>query len=518
MEKETSKNYFIGIAFFAFLFFISSKIDAIVGGIDPAFKYAWSEIGGWINFGCKKCNIQITDSAITGYAWSEYLGWINLSPQNGGVKNQPNGKLSGYAFGDGFGWIDFSNVRIDENGEFRGFAVDQYGNKISFECDHCKVKTTWKPSIEEEEEKKEIEEKGITVEEKQVSIEKKKPEGGEYTLEASRFLFPPPISYLLPLHIKFSQNINTAAKVLSTIGLISFGLSLIFAYPLGGPELLLLPYRIFALLISPFILGKKRIFWGTVYDSVTKQPLDPAYIELKTIDGKDVASAITDIDGRYGFLVKPGIYKINVTKTNYLFPSKKLMGKIRDEVFENLYFGEPIEIKKEGEAILKNIPMDPLAFDWNEFVKRKKGFLKFFSRTDIFLRRISDVIFFIGFFVAFLAFLFAPYPYNVIIFCSYLIVILLRIIGIRPNPLGYVIEKETGLPLSFSILEILDPHSGYKIATKVADRYGRYYCLVAKGEYVVRILKKNEDGSYSVVFTSKPISAKRGIIKEKFLV
>ena len=61
--------------------------------------------------------------------------------------------------------------------------------------------------------------------------------------------------------------------------------------------------------------------------------------------------------------------------------------------------------------------------------------------------------------------------------------------------------------------------SDVEIVSKVADRYGRYYCLVPPGQYYVKIEKKNRDGSYSLVYTSKVIDvSKKGIIKEKFKV
>jgi hypothetical protein len=44
-------------------------------------------------------------------------------------------------------------------------------------------------------------------------------------------------------------------------------------------------------------------------------------------------------------------------------------------------------------------------------------------------------------------------------------------------------------------------------------------CLVPKGKYYVKIEKKNDDGSYSLIYTSNIVSAvKDGIIKKKFVV
>ncbi len=96
--------------------------------------------------------------------------------------------------------------------------------------------------------------------------------------------------------------------------------------------------------------------WGTVYDSVTKRPLDPAYVTLiDKATGKEMSSAITDLDGRYGFLTLPGIYTIVAKKTNYNFPSVKMSGKVFDEVYNDLYFGADITVSMEGEVIAAGV-------------------------------------------------------------------------------------------------------------------------------------------------------------------
>jgi hypothetical protein len=66
-------------------------------------------------------------------------------------------------------------------------------------------------------------------------------------------------------------------------------------------------------------------------------------------------------------------------------------------------------------------------------------------------------------------------------------------------------------------MRIMLPEGNIEISHKIADKYGRYYCLVPKGKYYVKIENKNDDGSYSLVYTSPIINAsKSGIIKEKF--
>ena len=82
------------------------------GTIDSAYKYAWSENVGWINFKADSGNVSVVDSGLSGYAWSSNYGWINLSPPTSGVDNDGSGNLSGYAWGENIGWIDFPELQL----------------------------------------------------------------------------------------------------------------------------------------------------------------------------------------------------------------------------------------------------------------------------------------------------------------------------------------------------------------------------------------------------------------------
>lgn len=312
-----------------------------------------------------------------------------------------------------------------------------------------------------------------------------------------------------------TKTISTVGVVVTTAATASSFLTFSFL------EIFSIPFRLLGLLLTALGIKKRAKPWGVAYDSVTKRPLDPVYIVLKDMQGRDISTAITDIDGRYGFLVPTGIYRIAAHKTNYVFPSKKLSGKTSDELHSDLYFGESIEVKETGKVIIKNIPLDPMKFDWNEFAKKSKRLMKFYSKWDVVLRKFYDIMFVVGFIVAIIAFAFAPYPYNAIIAGLYLFLLLLRILGLRPKTYGYILDKTTGDPLSFAIVRVVMPGEAGQpdrvISSKSADKYGRYYCLVPSGKYYVKIEKKNPDGSYSLVHTSGIINVlRKGIIKEKF--
>jgi len=312
---------------------------------------------------------------------------------------------------------------------------------------------------------------------------------------------------------------SVVTKTITTAGVIGGGVAATGVFAVNGTvaaDLLFLPFKLWGLLLSALGLKKRNRPWGTVYDSVTKQPLDPAYVTLKRLGGTEENTSITDLDGRYGFLVSPGQYVLTANKTNYLFPSKKMLGKT-DTLYNNLYFGETIDIQNFGALISKNIPLDPLKFDWNEFVKGKKKLMKFYSRREKIVRLVTDWIFRIGFIISLVSLFLVSAPYNLIIFGLYMVLTALRKMGLKQKALGTLTESN-GDPLSFAIVRVFASDLNVEITNKVADRIGRYYCLVNKGKYYVKIDKKNDDESYSTIFTSPAFEAENGIVNKNFIV
>jgi hypothetical protein len=277
----------------------------------------------------------------------------------------------------------------------------------------------------------------------------------------------------------------------------------------------MIPFRLWSLLLVALGIKKKNRPWGTVYDSVTKQPLDPAYVVLQDLDGKEIATSITDLDGRYGFLVPPGKYRMIANKTNYEFPSKKLAGKGSDELYQELYFSDIIEIQ-EGDVIAKNIPMDPIKFDWNEFAKKDQHLMKFFSKRDLIIARISDILFIFGFIITLISVIAIPASYNIAILVMYVVLFILKKTILKPRAFGHIRHKETKNPLSFAILRVFFAEGDTEVIHKVTDKTGKYYCLIPNGKYYTKIEKKNEDESYTLVHTSEPIEVKDGYINNKF--
>jgi sugar lactone lactonase YvrE len=308
-------------------------------------------------------------------------------------------------------------------------------------------------------------------------------------------------------------------NIFSTIGLIIGSIATLLSMFGGGlalSEILLIPARLWQLLLGVLGFKKKVRHWGVVYDSVTKQPLDPAYVSLFDADGKEVSTAITDLEGRYGFLVTPGFYRIEAHKTNYIFPSKKLATQSRDQIYAELYFGDYFEIKAEGEVVAKNIPLDQENFDWNEYVKHERKLTKQHLLRAKVVNVFSGILFYVGFLFALFALIMDANTFTIVVFCLYILLFLLRQFVIKKPSYGAVSDK--GEPIPYGVVKIYSKKLGTLLSTKVLDKYGRYYALAPKGTYYAVVDQKNEDQSYTSLHTTDAFDATKGVINKKFKI
>ncbi len=282
-------------------------------------------------------------------------------------------------------------------------------------------------------------------------------------------------------------------------------------------DLYLLLLKLIGLLTGLF--RKKRSEpWGVVYDSVTKRPLDPAYVIAQIRDtAESKGEAITDLDGRYGFLLHPGEYHIIANKTHYKFPSEKLKGKARDEFYDNLYFGDAFQVR-EGGAVTYNIPLDPVEFDWNEFAKNKdQVFLVYSKKTSIRLW-IFNTLFYVGFlFSAFTLFL-SPTWLNGFIIFTYVAITAFQIFWRVTHKVTRVLDQASGRPIPFALIKVWLPGLGTVVKKTVADETGKFYLLVPPGTYYLTVEEKLPDGSYHQVLKTPDLELKKGVIKEDLLV
>lgn len=260
---------------------------------------------------------------------------------------------------------------------------------------------------------------------------------------------------------------------------------------------------------------KKRRPWGTVYDAVTKRPIDPAYISVRQ-NGQEVASAITDIDGRYSLFLPPGRYQFVVNKSHYHFPSLYLQGRSNDELYNNLYFGGEIEVLGD-EAATYNIPLDPVDFDWNEFAKNRWNLFKLYSHQQLTRVRFTNVVYGVGLAVTIVSFIFLPGYFNLTALLLYFLLYLITFRRGRRRLLK-IRRESTGEPVPFSIIRFFLADIHQEVKTVVADEFGRFNVLLRPGSYYLVIDEKEPDGSYRRIYQSETVYLSSGLWPEDVIV
>lgn len=320
------------------------------------------------------------------------------------------------------------------------------------------------------------------------------------------------------LEIKKSNIDLSFNGLLNTVSLISLG---VFILGGGGAvaNVLVTPIRLINALPALLGLRRKRRPWGTVYDSVTKQPLDPVYVELQTLDGKTIETSITDMDGRFSFLVPKGEYKIKAGKSDYVFPSEKLKGQTKDSLYDNLYFGAVIKKETDDEVMFRNIPLDPVNFNWNEFQKSKnKKLLRFYTKFEMIAAKISNIAFFSGIVFSSVALYFVQSVFNIVVVSVYALVVIMWAFGVRPEKPGFIVDKKTGIPLSFGVVRVFSATRNTEVLHKVISKTGKYFSLVPNGEYYLTVEEKAGEQEYKEVLKTEAFTVKKGHINRNIEV
>ncbi len=333
-------------------------------------------------------------------------------------------------------------------------------------------------------------------------------------------IIPPAIAQAVNQAIEDIQvPVQNIAPIAAPIGVaIGAGQAVLLATNVGSVyDIYLLILKLIGLITGIF-RRKRHEPWGVVYDSVTKRPLDPAYVIAQVRDTqKSKGEAITDLDGRYGFLLNPGEYVIVANKTHYKFPSDKLKGRARDEFYENLYFGDPFQVR-EGGAVTYNIPLDPVEFDWNEFAKNQDQVFQVYSKRANIRMWIFNIIFYIGFVFSSLTLFLSPSALNVFVVVVYVGIIGFQIFWRATHKVTRVLNRITKKPIPFALIKVWLPGLNTVVKKTVTDETGKFYFLIPPGTYFITIEEKLPDGTYHEVLRTKDLALTKGVVSEDFLI
>jgi len=272
-------------------------------------------------------------------------------------------------------------------------------------------------------------------------------------------------------------------------------------------------------LLNLFYLKQSQRYWGIVYDSLTKQPLDPVIVKLLYVDGREVETCVTDLAGRYGFLARPGKFKIHARRTNYAFPSRYAPGD-GDGIYENLYHGEFFQLRGDYEVVGPNIPMDPLGQDWNQSAK-----LAAINKSPYFqylFKMLAAILFWFGFILdgVYICSAFPKIPTGLYVIAAvYLLLLILAVSLPEARLWGKVLADSPAAPGESLFLELGDPRFPGMVFGKTAVKEdGKFLLRSNKGKYTLFISKLGAGGQRSVLGQMKVSVGRSGVLNSTIVL
>jgi hypothetical protein len=221
---------------------------------------------------------------------------------------------------------------------------------------------------------------------------------------------------------------------------------------------------------------RKRKGWGIIYNSITKKPLDLAIVRLyNSVTKKLIRTKVTDKLGRYQFIVKPGMYYIEVGKKEYAFPSKLLDNQETDGEYLNVYYGGDIQITEDG-AINQPIAVDPDKKDLSNSAVIKR----------FVLRRVQTVFTLLGPILALVSLIISPswWIFGLLVAQIVMLVVFRRLAtGQKPTSFGTVMDKLRKHPLGRAVVRVFDTKFHKLLDTRITNGKGKYAFLVGNDVY-----------------------------------
>jgi hypothetical protein len=236
-----------------------------------------------------------------------------------------------------------------------------------------------------------------------------------------------------------------------------------------------------------FKFPRKKKAWGLVYDNVTRKPLPFMVVRIFNYDTNAyIKQTVSDVRGRYGFVLDAGRYNLKVENSGYVD------------------FIKGFRIDNKEDVVSFDIPLDKK--------ESKVGIQKLKENLPLYLSKISTVIFFVGMTLTVVAFALTPSYFNFVIILLYAIQGLILLLFRSPRNWGYVYERATGERMPGVFIRLYDEKQGRQIDVQIADERGRFGFLEDDGSYLLKVDKPG------YVFTgedSKLESVQIG--KEKFI-
>jgi hypothetical protein len=195
-----------------------------------------------------------------------------------------------------------------------------------------------------------------------------------------------------------------------------------------------------------------------------------------------VRSSVTDAAGRFVFIMKPGIYRLEIAKPGYRFPTLALRGASTDGDYLDLYLGGDVKIERDGTPLTMSVPIEPVEREVSDVMAVRHESIE----------RLRKALALSGPILAGASFAAVPTLWMgglaVLHVCLYFV---FRRVSIpaRSKDHGVVHEEGTDQPIPQAVVRMFALPYHKLVATAVTDTAGRYGLLVGPAEVYVTVKK-----------------------------
>ena len=222
-----------------------------------------------------------------------------------------------------------------------------------------------------------------------------------------------------------------------------------------------------------FLRKRSKVPWGRVYNEWTKSPIAGAKVSVvETTFKKIKETQLTDRDGRFGFLVSPGNYYLDISRASFETKQTPPFNVGENAADLNLGIG------------LVEVRRPPVSF---------RLIVKIFQALNEFLYNVNPYVLAVGTAASAFALLVIPSPLNLAALIAYGVLDVLKVIfsSFSAKSYGVVIDGQTRQPLALSVVRLFNADSNWLMGTRVTDEKGRFTFLVLPGRYYITCIKGN---------------------------
>ena len=289
---------------------------------------------------------------------------------------------------------------------------------------------------------------------------------------------------------KFDNKFEITEEMLETTSIITSGLvtlTFVIRFIIDSS------WRLFTIAMSFLKKRRKSGEYCTVYDSVTKSPINGAIVRISKEDGSLVKTVVTDIFGMFDADLESGIYKIDITARDYTYPSRIVVSDY-DKPYGNIYHGKSFEYQK-GNVLNYSIPLDPIK---SSVISYSSSVIK--NRLSTALEVIQYVLIVVGIVLLAFSIQYGINTLDILSIISYAVIICINLIIWLKGRKNYgVVYTTSGNIASGITLVLRELEFDQIVAKRVTDDFGRYRFMIKGGIYRLEV----EDNSYELLPGSK---------------